>query len=338
MSLAATLAATMKKAGRDAVKKAVRNNDLAAQLYSHVRRAKHRLRYGVDSDFMFAAVELEVNSMCNRRCGYCPNVTDRRPSGYMKPELFFKIIDELGAIDFDGRVSYHFYGEPLLDKRLPHFVEETRRRVPKSFTEIYSNGDFLTLDIFRDYIGRGLSNFLITQHDNLIPPNLQNILDNATEAEKQHIVIRFAEDRNLINRSGLIKSMAIPEETLKSPCNWPLAIIVVTLEGNVVLCCNDYFETEVLGNLQTQSLREIWTDERFVKFRAALSRGDRTVSKLCMDCDYKPDPSLLEKILPPAAHARPMVDKGLEAIGQGFDLAYAYARASAATSTAKNGR
>jgi 2-deoxy-scyllo-inosamine dehydrogenase (SAM-dependent)/8-amino-3,8-dideoxy-alpha-D-manno-octulosonate transaminase len=66
----------------------------------------------------------------------------------MQETLFEKIINELAIIDFDGRISYHFYGEPLLDKRLPRFVSETRRRVPKSTTEIYSNGDFLTLELF----------------------------------------------------------------------------------------------------------------------------------------------------------------------------------------------
>ena len=57
-----------------------------------------------------------------------------------------------------------------------------------------SNGDFLTLDLFRDYIRRGLDLFLITQHDNLMPDNLQHILDNATPAEKKHIVIRFVSE------------------------------------------------------------------------------------------------------------------------------------------------
>ena len=247
---------------------------------------------------MFHVVEMEINSMCNRKCSYCPNVADKRPSGYMEEALFEKIINELAVIDFDGRISYHFYGEPLLDKRLPRFVSETRLRVPRCTTEIYSNGDFLSLELFRDYISRGLDNFLITQHDNLIPANLQRILDEATEAEKRHLTIRFAKDRHMINRSGLITTLHVVNEPLTAACDWPLTTMVVTLQGNVVLCCNDYYETEVIGNVRDSSLREVWTSPGFERFRNALSRGDRTVSRLCERCDYVPDQAKLQRIVP----------------------------------------
>jgi radical SAM protein with 4Fe4S-binding SPASM domain len=268
------------------------------RLHQRLRVQRHYRRYGVRSEFMFRAIEMEINSMCNRKCSYCPNITDKRPAGYMDEQLFEKIIGELASIDFDGRISYHFYGEPLLDKRLPAFVSRTKERVPKGSTEIYSNGDFLTLELFRDYLARGLDNFLITQHDNVIPPNLQRILDEATEEERTHLVIRFAKDRYLINRSGLIKTMKAVKEPLKTACDWPLTSMVVTLNGNVVLCCNDYYETEVIGNVRTQSLRDVWTDRRFENFRRALSRGDRTVSHLCADCDYIPGERILKRIVP----------------------------------------
>jgi radical SAM protein with 4Fe4S-binding SPASM domain len=268
------------------------------QIHNFIRRRRHQARYGVKSAFMFQVVELEVNSMCNRKCGYCPNSFAKRPLAYMEESLVTKIIDELGSIDFDGRVSYHFYGEPLLDKRLPGFVEYTKRHAPKSSSEIYSNGDFLTLDIFRDYLGRGLGMFLITQHDNLIPPNLQHILDNATAEERRHITIRLAKDRYMINRSGLITNLNVLIEPIKAPCDWPLTTMVVTIAGNVVLCCNDYFESEVIGNVSDKSLREVWTNEKFERFRRALSRGDRTSSKLCEECDYVPTAEHQRLIIP----------------------------------------
>src|SRR5262249_31418766 len=65
------------------------------QAYNALRRWHHYLRYGVKSTSMFYNVELEVNSMCNRRCSYCPNVSSTRPPGHMEESLFIKIIDEL---------------------------------------------------------------------------------------------------------------------------------------------------------------------------------------------------------------------------------------------------
>ena len=267
-------------------------------VHQQLRIRHHRWRYGIKSAFMFRAVELEINSMCNRKCGYCPNITDKRPPAYMDQKLFEKIIDELGSIGFEGRISYHFYGEPLLDKRLPSFVHYTKKRVPNSRTEIYSNGDFLTLEMFRDYLRLGLDNFLITQHDNRMPPNLQRILDSASDDEKEHIAIRFARDRFMINRSGLIKTLTVLNEPMKYPCDWPLTSIVITATGNVVLCCNDYYETNVLGNAATQSLADIWMSPRFEQVRRALSNGDRTISPLCEKCDHVPDAARRKRIVP----------------------------------------
>ena len=266
-------------------------------VHNQLRRWRHRWRYGVDSDFMFRNVELEVNSMCNRKCSYCPNVSAQRPSGYMKESLFQKIIDELSEIDFDGNVSYHFYGEPLLDKRLPDLVHYTVLHVPKCTPVIYSNGDFLTLDVFRQYIRWGHTKFWVTQHDSRMPPNLQRILNAASKEEKKHISIRFAKDGRMTNRGGLIRTMSVPAQPLQTPCDWPLAIMVITMNGNVVPCCNDYFETEVVGNVETHSLREVWCSERSERFRRALSKGDRTASRLCEKCNYVPHKFDLHRIV-----------------------------------------
>ena len=267
------------------------------QVHNQLRRWHHRRRYGVDSYFMFDSVELEVNSMCNRKCSYCPNVSAQRPGGYMTESLFQKIIGDLAEMNFDGNVSYHFYGEPLLDKRLLGFVEYTVRQVPKARPLIYSNGDFLTLDLFREYIKWGRTKFLITQHDNQMTPNLQAILSEASPEELAHIEVRFPTDFQMMNRSGLIKTMSVPAEPLEMPCDSPLATVVITMSGNVVPCCNDYLETEVIGSVTTHSLRQVWCSERFERFRNALSKGDRTQSKLCASCDWVPTKSQFSRIV-----------------------------------------
>lgn len=89
--------------------------------------------------------------------------------------------------------------------------------------------------------------------------------------------------------TALFRITFMVTHTLEEPCDWVLGTIVITTSGNVVLCCNDYYETEVLGNVTTQSVSDIWCSERFENFRNALSKGDRTVSKLCTKCNYVPD-------------------------------------------------
>jgi radical SAM protein with 4Fe4S-binding SPASM domain len=287
---------SVKKAALDRYYHLARTTALR-HVHNRSRRWWHRWRYGVNSAFMFRNVEVEINSMCNRKCSYCPNVSATRPVGYIQDSLFRKIIDDLAEMDFDGNVSYHFYGEPLLDKRLLDFVKYTSSNVPKCKPVIYSNGDFLTLDVLRQYIASGVDVFLVTQHDNYLPPNLRQIVNEARDDEKRHIIIRFANQIEMNNRSGLIDMPDTPTLPLDIPCDWPLASIVVTMNGNVVPCCNDYNETEVVGSLRTHSIREVWCSERFENFRSALSRGDRKTYKLCANCDAIPHESKLARIV-----------------------------------------
>jgi radical SAM protein with 4Fe4S-binding SPASM domain len=286
----------VKKSAIDAYYRLVRTAP-ARHLHNRLRRWLHHWRYGVNSVSMFRNVEMEINSTCNRSCWYCPDSFARRPVGYMSDGLFRKIIAELAEMDFDGNVSYHFYGEPLLDKRLLAFVEWTASCIPKCWPVIYSNGDFLTLDLFRQFIQRGRASFFITQHDDLMPPHLQQIFDQATEEEKTHIAVHFGKDICSTNRSGLIAARKLLRGPLPMPCDWPLATMVITMNGNVVPCCNDYFETEVVGNVATNSLREVWCSESFERFRRALSNADRTASQLCRGCDYVPSQSHLLRIV-----------------------------------------
>ena len=70
---------------------------------------------------LFKTVEIETISTCNRKCVYCPNHSYERPAGLMEEAVFYKLIDELADIGFSGTLSPHFYGEPMLDKRLEKF-------------------------------------------------------------------------------------------------------------------------------------------------------------------------------------------------------------------------
>src|SRR5262245_34621016 len=91
-------------------------------------------------------VEIEVNSRCNRSCSYCPVSlkVNNKIKPFMDREVFERVISQLQALDYDGRVSYHFYGEPLLRKDLEELISYTHLALPKAHLVLFSNGDFLT--------------------------------------------------------------------------------------------------------------------------------------------------------------------------------------------------
>lgn len=64
-------------------------------------------------------------------------------------------------------------------------------------------------------------------------------------------------------------------------CTRPVQSVAVLWDGRVVPCCHDYDGAEVLGNLRTQSLEEIWASDVARGFRA-----DPDATELCQNCAF----------------------------------------------------
>lgn len=88
------------------------------------------------------------------------------------------------------------------------------------------------------------------------------------------------------NRSGNIAHFMPPlDEPLAKMCVRPFRFINVNWKGDVVLCCNDYHGDVVLGNVDEQSLVDIWNSPKMNAFRVALKAKDRDIA-MCRVCDY----------------------------------------------------
>lgn len=236
-------------------------------------------KYGT-MDF-FRAIEIETLTQCNRKCYYCPNAKYDRGDHYMDSELYKKIIDELSSIGYNGRVSPHFYGEPLLDSRLLELMEYTRQKLPQAYIVIYTNGDYLTKEMFDLLISKGVDCFLITQHIGVISETLKKTLDSLTPDLKKKITLQvFNEDTTLSNRGGLVEP--VKTERMEK-CTFPATSMIVDYQGNVVLCCNDYFSRIKFGNLKTEKLIGIWKKKHYAQLRREISSGKFNLD-ICKKC------------------------------------------------------
>ncbi|MEK6577802.1 MAG: SPASM domain-containing protein [Bdellovibrionota bacterium] len=234
---------------------------------------------------LFTAIEIEINHACNRRCVYCPNsILSRKNTGEMDPALFGKIISELSEISYSGRVSFHFYNEPLLHSDLEGVVQMTRRNLPLASIEVYSNGTLMTYDKFQALLNSGVDQFIITRHKNEKKYIFQEIYDSLTELEKEKVDFRGFEQIRLTNRGGLIPTLK-KTHLIHTPCQIPWLVLVVTLDGNVLPCFEDYEEKLVMGNIRNQKLMDIWRTPRYHSFRNELKVGFRSRYKPCASCD-----------------------------------------------------
>ena len=58
---------------------------------------------------------------------------------------------------------------------------------------------------------------------------------------------------------------------------------VVTWGGKVVPCCFDKDATHVMGDFQSQAIKEIWKSANYQSFRKQLL-NDRTQIEICKNC------------------------------------------------------
>jgi len=235
--------------------------------------------WGSRSD-LFRNILIETTSICNRKCSYCPVSKYPRKKAFMKEETVRKIIDELAEIKYRGKVCFHFFGEPLLDKRLEKFVRYTREKLPKSKISIYSNGDFLTPELFLNLIKAGVSNFMITMHGTEWSKSMEDTIKFAEEHPEYKDYLNCITKLYLENRGGLVK---IEEIKKRKRCFDPIHAASVVYSGDVVLCCEDYFGKYSYGNVNNEKLIDIWNKESFKKIRKECARGIYNL-EICKKC------------------------------------------------------
>jgi radical SAM protein with 4Fe4S-binding SPASM domain len=78
---------------------------------------------------------------------------------------------------------------------------------------------------------------------------------------------------------GVLRPRVLPD----NECPWIYYSMTVQVNGDVVPCCRDPKGTEVVGNLLSQSLDEVWNGEPYRAFRARVHRDQGSV-EICRLC------------------------------------------------------
>ena len=234
---------------------------------------------------------IETITACNLRCSYCPNsIYDRgliKNTKKMKTELFHKIIDELAELGWVGNIQPHFYGEPLLDDRITDLIRYAKSKIKGLTIYLVSNGEKLDVDLYLKLIDAGVDRFMVTQH---LPKPAKGVLDvldyrksNGTNGVGfEYDKFYEKKGRSFKNRGGLVK---IKEETTKTTkCELPNRTLGFDYAGNVILCCDDYFNVVKLGNINEEKLIDIWNKPHYKKIRKDISRGIFNLD-ICKRCE-----------------------------------------------------
>ena len=69
------------------------------------------------------------------------------------------------------------------------------------------------------------------------------------------------------------------------PCNWLWKSLAIYWDGRVASCCADFSGDQIIGDVRTQTLREVWNGPKMVALRRLQVEGRYKEAKLCSGCD-----------------------------------------------------
>ena len=245
---------------------------------------------------MFHFLELETISRCNNDCAFCPvNINyDTRQPAYMEQSVFERVISELRELNFGKNgeaMSLFSNNEPFLDMFLIPRLKYVKTLLPEVTLHLFTNGTLLTLDKFlesRQFVDKYVIN---SYGDGLtLSKNAKLILDYLTcHSELNKNVEICYRDKNevLMSRGGRSPNRRVYTAP-KVGCVHPFFQMSLRANGKVYMCCNDALQDRCLGDIEKQSLIEIWQGRLYSQFREKMITSGRPSLSYCVNCDCYP--------------------------------------------------
>ena len=236
----------------------------------------------------FIQVNIETNSICTRRCHYCIFGIKDVPVKKMPDALFFKIIDELRDMKFSGRLSLFELNEPLTDKRIYDFTRYAHIVLPKAYQLLVTNGDLLSIERLDMLMSAGLEHLMINSYDE--PSKIRNMEFISYASDKYPGRVEHNDRTNFTEWESRASHI---EQYKKDPvddlCEYPNYILYIKPDGRVLGCWNDFDVENVMGDLTSKTIKEVWFGQRFREFRYKVNRGKRKGASPCNGCDHRPN-------------------------------------------------
>ncbi len=247
-------------------------------------------------------IEISDSGTCNRSCVFCPRsdpdwISKFDKKEFIKTELHEKICKELSEYNYKGMVLYSGFNEPMLNKKCYENIARTRRYLPEAKIELITNGDVLNLKNIAKLFDAGLSTLLISVYDG--PEDMDKFKKMCQDAnlDPDQYVIRnryLPPEKDygitISNRGGLMEnaghSIKSLKKSLNAPCYYPSYNFFIDYNGDVLMCSHDWGKKNILGNLNKNTIKEIWLSENAKKSRFNLANSNRGFSP-CDVCDVK---------------------------------------------------
>lgn len=253
-------------------------------------------------------IQLETTNHCNAKCVFCPHYKFTE-KGFMTDELYSKILDEAQKLPNIQEIIPMLTGEPFLDKKFIPRLKKLREMFPNIAIEVYTNGSLLTEENVRQIAL--IPNIRYSISMNGLSPETRKMVMGLDDYFDVMLGIKAMERAGIKYRVTMVAYPEISREEMKefikaggtviqyqswagtqypyerrrwTSCPRALNAMTIRYNGDVVLCCFDPFGEVTFGNLNTETIEEIWQSERHREYQMKHKEGRGNEMPMCEQC------------------------------------------------------
>ena len=269
-------------------------------------------------------INVEPTNLCNMHCKLCPNPMMTRPRGRMAMDLFRRIAKECAHrrvglwLQYMGEPFMHPHIMAMISEAKDAGIQKVGLSTNAFFLddkrshEILASGldrlecsvDALNAAEFQEYRGsehfqevmHNIESFLeVKKHDRSSKPitSIQYMASSLSRDQRVKEIIEHWKGRlgpgdfimsiQDYSFAGSVRKSC--QKTGRSPCRWIFQASIILWDGSMVLCGSDYNGCAVMGNVNQQSIEEIWKGPGFQEVRELHRTHAWDRHPLCRGCD-----------------------------------------------------
>ena len=269
-------------------------------------------------------IEIQFCNLCNSNCLICPYKDMKYKAEYMSSSLFFKFINELKTLNIKRIIPYlnnePFIDKNYIDKvkiireNCPNVEIEISTNASLlteniMFELLKLNISELRLSVF-GYYKKTYNKMMPNLTKNVVFENLHKLskifknantkisivmIDNGQieeiEIQKmKNLATNFNFEFNkwgFLDRAKNVKGQS--NNFYNDKVNYceqlrPLKRMHILANGDVIFCCQDWRHRYIVGNLNKNSILEIWNSEKYNSLRKQLYDKNLLAPELCCNC------------------------------------------------------
>lgn len=276
---------------------------------------------------------------------------------YMTLETAMAIASDMSEFMWNSRIEFAMHGEPTMNPYLFEIIKTFRKMLPNSYLLMESNGGGLLRDpvrLIEKLFRSGLTTLALDEYQQVklvekifakLFPDPSPLLGNGNQyfagaqvwdyptfgkggnPHQRNKKTRLIRVRPIdVSTSGTHSSLnnhggagAPPNNKASGRrCAKPFREISFRWDGGVAVCCNDWRGELPIGNVNEQSISEIWHSDVFYAARRKLYAGERDFGA-CNGCDaisYRtgilPDRLGKEELLPPTLYTNSIIERAMK--------------------------